>query len=207
METLVVDHPLVADRLTRLRDERSEPAVFRPVLDELATLLVYEATRALPTRTIEVHTPMGVGAGRRLAEPPVVVPVLRAGLGMLGAALRLLPEAETGFVGLKRDETTFEPRPYLNTLPEDLAGRTALVLDPMIATGGSLEHTLELVAAQGAGLLLVVCVVASSAGLDRIERTGLAVSLVTAAVDERLTDAAYVVPGLGDAGDRQYGEA
>ncbi len=207
METVVVDHPLVADRLTRLRDERSEPEVFRPVLDELATLLVYEASRNLPTRAVEVQTPVGIGVGRRLATEPVVVPVLRAGLGMLGAALRLLPSADTGFVGMKRDEVTFVPRPYVNTLPE-LAGRDVLVLDPMIATGGSLEHTLRLIADEHAvGRVTVVCVVASSVGLHRLAGTGLDLTVVCAAVDERLTQAAYVVPGLGDAGDRQFGEA
>lgn len=202
-----MDHPLVADRLTRLRDQRSEPAVFRPVLDELTTLLVYEATRNLPTQVVEVQTPVGLGRGRRLAVEPVVVPVLRAGLGMLGATLRLLPSADTGFVGMRRDEVTFEPRPYLNTLPE-LAGRDVLVLDPMIATGGSLEHTIRLIAEEGGmGRVTVVCVVASSVGLDRLTATGLDLRVVCAAVDERLTQAAYIVPGLGDAGDRQFGEA
>jgi uracil phosphoribosyltransferase len=156
---------------------------------------------------IEVRTPLGPARGTRLAAPPLVVPVLRAGLGMLGGVLRHLPETDTGFVGLARNEDTFLPEAYMSSVPDDLGGRAVLVLDPMLATGGSLEHTCRLLVERGAGPLTCACVLASPEGVERLRGSGLVASLVTASIDERLNDVAYIVPGLGDAGDRLFGTA
>jgi uracil phosphoribosyltransferase len=134
-----------------------------------------------------------------------LVPVLRAGLGMADAAFGLLPEATMGFVGLARDEETFEPRAYMESLPADLTGRPVLVLDPMLATGGSMEHCIRLLTTRGATDVTVICVLAAPEGIARLEKSGLPVRVVTASIDERLNDSAYIVPGLGDAGDRQFG--
>jgi len=201
-----VRHPLAAEKLTRMRDATTGREPFRLLLDELSSFLVYEALRDLPTSAVEVTTPVGVAPGVQLQEPPLVVPVLRAGLGMLAPALRLLPNAGVGFVGLRRNEMTFEPDPYLTTVPDRLDGRPALVLDPMLATGGSMAHTCQLLAAHGAGRLTVVCVLAAPEGVARLADTGLDIHVVTGAIDERLNDQAYIVPGLGDAGDRLYGD-
>ena len=205
METVVVDHPIVRSRLTVMRDERSSNAEFRAALRELATLLVYEATRNLPTTDRPVITPIGPATGSMLTNPPLLVPVLRAGLGMAEAAFNLLPESQMGFVGLARDEQTFQPRAYLESLPSSLAGRSVLVLDPMVATGGSLLHSLQLLAARGAADVTVVCALAAPEGVARIADSGLARRLFTASVDEGLDANAFIVPGLGDAGDRQFG--
>lgn len=206
MPTHVVDHPLVAHRLATLRDRSTDRPTFRATLDELASLLVYEACRALPVDEATVVTPITEAPSRRLRAAPMLVPVLRAGLGMLHGALRLLPDAEVGFVGLKRDEETLLPDSYVTTLPDDLAGRPALVLDPMLATGGSAVHTLRLVAASGAGRVWLCCVLAAPEGLAALESAGFGdVEVVTASVDSHLNDIGYIVPGLGDAGDRQFG--
>ena len=207
MDVTVVDHPLAAQLLTRLRDEATDRAGFRRAMDDLSGILVYEASRHLPTEAFSVTTPMGPTEGIRLVSPPLVVPVLRAGLGMLGGVLRHLPETDTGFVGLARDEETFLPRSYMNTVPEDLHGRPVLVLDPMLATGGSLEHTCRLLAEHGAGPQTCVCVLAAPEGVERLRGSGLVAAVVTASIDERLNDDAYIVPGLGDAGDRLFGTA
>jgi len=205
VQTLVVDHPLAAARLTTLRDERTDNTGFRVALKELATMLVYEATRNLPVEPVPVTTPVGPAVGARPANPPLLVPVLRAGLGMAEAALGLLPEAQMGFVGLARDEQTFQPRAYLESLPSSLAGRPVLVLDPMLATGGSLLHCCRLLTERGSDDITVVCVLVAPEGQRALEQSGLPLRLVTAAIDERLNDKAYIVPGLGDAGDRQFG--
>jgi uracil phosphoribosyltransferase len=201
----VVDHPLAAVRLTLLRDERHDRAVFRAALAELATMLVYEATRDLQREHVTVRTPLTETEGVVIADPPLLVPVLRAGLGMAEAAAALLPEAQMGFVGVARDEETHQPRGYLESIPDDLTGRCAIVLDPMIATGGSLMHCVRLLSDRGAAKITIVCVLAAPEGLERLRSSGLATRVVTAAVDDRLDDNAYIVPGLGDAGDRQFG--
>jgi len=206
LEPRVVSHPLAAEKLTRMRDATTGREQFRSLMDELSSFLVYEALRDLPTDDIDVTTPVGLAPGVQLQDPPLVVPVLRAGLGMLNPALRLLPNAGVGFVGLRRNEATFEPDPYLTTVPDQLGGRSALVLDPMLATGGSMAHTCQLLAAHGAGHLTVVCVLAAPEGIARLAATGLDIDVVTGAIDERLNDTAYIVPGLGDAGDRLYGD-
>jgi uracil phosphoribosyltransferase len=207
MDVTVVDHPLAAQLLTRLRDEHTDRAGFRRAMDDLSGILVYEATRELPVEVFPITTPMGPTEGYRLRQPPLVVPVLRAGLGMLGGVLRHLPETDTGFVGLARDEETFLPNAYMDSVPEDLGGRPVLVLDPMLATGGSLEHTCRVLAERGAGPLTCVCVLAAPEGVERLRTSGLAAALVTASIDERLNEVAYIVPGLGDAGDRLFGTA
>jgi uracil phosphoribosyltransferase len=205
VETVVVDHPIVRARLTVMRDENSSNAEFRAALRELATLLVYEATRNLRVVDRPIVTPVAPTVGAAIADPPLLVPVLRAGLGMAEAAFNLLPESQMGFVGLARDEHTHQPTPYMASLPEELTGRAVLVLDPMLATGGSLLHCLHLLASRGASDLTVVCALAAPEGLRRIEESGLPVRVFTASIDERLNDNAYIVPGLGDAGDRQFG--
>jgi uracil phosphoribosyltransferase len=205
MDILVVDHPIAASRLTVMRNKDSGNAEFRNALRELATLLVYEATRGLEARPVEIETPLGPTAGTELANPPLIVPVLRAGLGMAEAAFNLLPESQMGFVGLARNERTHEPEAYMASLPESLAGRPVIVLDPMLATGGSLMHCIELLVSRGASDITVVCVLVAPEGIARLETSGLPVRLVTASIDEGLNENAYIVPGLGDAGDRQFG--
>ena len=205
MDVHVVDHPLAAVRLTLLRDERHDRAVFRAALAELATMLVYEATRDLQREHVTVRTPLTETEGVVIADPPLLVPVLRAGLGMAEAAAALLPEAQMGFVGVARDETTLTPTPYMASLPDDLADRPVLVLDPMLATGGSMEYTIRLLTERGATDVTAVCVLAAPEGIEHLRTSGLPVRLVTASVDQRLNDSGYIVPGLGDAGDRQYG--
>ncbi|MDT4924144.1 MAG: uracil phosphoribosyltransferase [Pseudonocardiales bacterium] len=205
MQTTVVDHPIVQARLTVMRDQRSSNAEFRGALRELTTLLVYEATRDLARADAPITTPVAAAVGVAIANPPLLVPVLRAGLGMAEAAFNLLPESQMGFVGLARDERTHEPHPYMASLPDNLAGRPVIVLDPMLATGGSLQHCLNLLVARGADDLTVVCALVAPEGLANLEASGLEVRVFTASVDERLNDSAYIVPGLGDAGDRQFG--
>jgi uracil phosphoribosyltransferase len=205
MQTNVVDHPIVQARLTVMRDERSSNAEFRAALRELATLLVYEATRDLERADAPITTPVAPTTGVVIANPPLLVPVLRAGLGMAEAAFNLLPESQMGFVGLARDESSHEPHPYMASLPESLAGRPVIVLDPMLATGGSLLHCLRLLADRGATDLTVICALAAPEGLQALEQSDIAMRVFTASVDERLNENAYIVPGLGDAGDRQFG--
>jgi len=205
MDTHVVDHPLVADRLRTLRDAATDTAGFRAATDSLGTMLCYEATRSLPTREVDVRTPVAAATCRELTDAPLLVPVLRAGLGLLDPAIRLLPGAQVGFVGLARDEDSHEPVSYLASLPEDLGGRHVLVLDPMLATGGSLVATLDELARRGARAMTAVCVLAAPEGVRALAESGHDVTLYTASVDERLDDDAFIVPGLGDAGDRLYG--
>jgi uracil phosphoribosyltransferase len=188
-----------------MRDERTDSSMFRAALHELTTMLVYEATRGIAVDTYEIQTPVAPTAGYRVAGPPLLVPVLRAGLGMSDAALALLPESSMGFVGLARDEHTFQPRAYLESLPADLSGIPVIVLDPMLATGGSLEHCLRLIADRGCTDMTIICVLAAPEGIERLSASGLPARLVTASIDAHLNDRAFIVPGLGDAGDRQFG--
>lgn len=205
MELLVVDHPLVRARLTVMRDASTGNAAFRVALRELTLMLIYEATRDAAVTTGQVRTPMGDATSYRLADPPLLVPVLRAGLGMADQAYTLIPEAQMGFVGLVRDERTLQPTRYLQSLPESLAGRPVFVLDPMLATGGSMEHTIRLLVDRHATDVTAICALAAPEGLTRLRGSGLPVRVVTAGVDERLNDVGFIVPGLGDAGDRQFG--
>ena len=205
MDVLVVDHPLAVARLTTMRDARSNNATFRAALRELTLMLIYEATRDAEVIAEPIHTPVARTVGRRLANPPLLVPVLRAGLGMVDQAHALIPEAHVGFVGVARDEETHQPTPYLESLPDSLAGRPVFVLDPMLATGGSMEHTIRLLTDRGATDVTAICALASPEGLRHLEAANLPMRVVTASVDERLNDSGYIVPGLGDAGDRQFG--
>jgi len=205
MDVLLVDHPLAAARLTVLRDERTGNAAFRAALRELTLMLVYEATRGAEVVAADVLTPVGPARGVRPATAPLLVPVLRAGLGMADQALALIPEAQMGFVGLARDETTLRPVPYLESLPSSLADRPVFVLDPMLATGGSMEYTIRLLTGRGATDVTAICALAAPEGIARLRSSGLPVRVVTAAVDSRLNGSGFIVPGLGDAGDRQFG--
>lgn len=201
----VVDHPLAAARLTALRDERTDNATFRAALRELTLMLVYEATRDSPSEPVPIRTPLADTVGSRLAKPPLLVPVLRAGLGMVDEAHAAIPESRVGFVGVARDEATAQPVPYLESLPDDLTGLPVMVLDPMVATGGSMTHTIGLLLRRGATDITVLCVVAAPEGIAALEKVAPDARLFTAAIDDGLNEIAYIVPGLGDAGDRQFG--
>ena len=188
-----------------MRDERSDNATFRASLRELTRILVYEAVRDAPVQEFEIRTPVAITRGVRIAQPPLLVPVLRAGLGMIEEASAVIPASRVGFVGMARDEKTHLPVPYMASLPEDLSGIPVYVLDPMLATGGSMVHTIELLVERGAADITAVCVVAAPEGVQALEKSGAPVRLVVAAVDEGLNADAFIVPGLGDAGDRQFG--
>lgn len=205
MQTTVVDHPLAQVRLTAIRDQRTDNRAFRAALKDLTRMLVYEATRDVPLKEHSVMTPVARTQGAELANPPLLVPVLRAGLGMAEASMALLPDAQMGFVGLARDEETLQPRSYMESLPESLQGRPVFVLDPMLATGGSLLHAVELLRSRGADEITCLCVLAAPEGIKRLEDSGIEMRLFTASIDERLNDSGFIVPGLGDAGDRQFG--
>lgn len=205
MDVLVIDHPLVKSRLTTMRDARTDNSAFRAALRELTLMLIYEAMRGADLVTERVLTPVARTNGYRLANPPLLVPVLRAGLGMADTAHTLIPEAQMGFVGLARDEQTLQPTPYMESLPESLEGRPVFVLDPMLATGGSMEYTIRLLTDRGATDVTAICALAAPEGLRRLENSGLPIWVVTASIDERLNDSGFIVPGLGDAGDRQFG--
>jgi len=205
MDVCVVDHPLARARLTTLRDERTDNAAFRAALRDLTHMLVYEATRDAACADVTVRTPIAETLGSRLAAPPLLVPVLRAGLGMVDQAHALIPEAKVGFVGVARDETTHQPTPYLESLPDDLSAQPVMVLDPMLATGGSMAHTIELLHERGAHDITLVCVVCAPEGIAAVGKVAPAARLFTATIDDGLNEVAYIVPGLGDAGDRQFG--
>ena len=209
MRLHVADHPLIDHKLSVLRDRTTPSAVFRQLVDELVTLLAYEATREVRTERVEITTPVAVAHCLRLAEPrPIVVPILRAGLGMLEGMTRLLPTAEVGFLGMRRDDDTLEVETYANRLPDDLSGRQCFVIDPMLATGHTLVAAIDYLLERGARDVTAICLIAAPEGIKTLETAvgGRAnVTVVTAAEDERLNEHAYIVPGLGDAGDRLYG--
>jgi uracil phosphoribosyltransferase len=210
MRIHIADHPLVAHKLTTLRDRNTDSSTFRRLADELVTLLAYEATREVRVEPTEVQTPVAAARGVRLVSPkPLVVPILRAGLGMLDGMVRLLPTAEVGFLGMVRDEGTLVASTYANRLPEDLADRQCYVLDPMLATGGTLIAAIKVLAERGASDITAICLLAAPEGLAKVEEAvkdfQVPVTVVTAAVDSHLNDHGYIVPGLGDAGDRLYG--
>ena len=210
MQIHVADHPLVAHKLTVLRDEQTDSPTFRRLADELVTLLAYEATRGVRTEPVTVQTPVAEAHGVRLSAPkPLVVPILRAGLGMLEGMQRLLPTAEVGFLGMIRDESTLAASTYAERLPDDLSGRQCYVLDPMLATGGTLVAALSFLLDRGADDITAICLLAAPEGLavmgDAFDSSPVPVSVVTAGLDERLNEVGYIVPGLGDAGDRLYG--
>jgi uracil phosphoribosyltransferase len=209
MRLHVAHHPLIDHKLAVLRDKSTPSPTFRLLVDELVTLLAYEATRHVRVEPRVIETPVTSTTGFKLSAPaPIVIPILRAGLGMLEGMTRLLPSAEVGFLGLQRDETTFEAVTYANRLPEDLTGRQVFLLDPMLATGGTLAAAIEYVLERGAGDVTCVCLIAAPEGIKTIEAAAgerADITVVVAAVDERLNERMYIVPGLGDAGDRLYG--
>lgn len=212
MRIHVADHPLISHKLTALRDERTDSPTFRRLADELVALLAYEATRDVRVAPVTVTTPVAEARGVKLASPkPLVVPILRAGLGMLEGFMRLLPTAEVGFLGMVRDEDTLKASTYAERLPEDLSARQCYVLDPMLATGGTLSAAIRFLTDRGADDITAICLLSAPEGCERLEQDleGLVVpvSVVTAGMDERLNEKGYIVPGLGDAGDRLYGVA
>lgn len=210
MRVLVVDHPLVAHKLTVLRQKETSSPVFRLLTEELVTLLAYEATRDVRVEPTEIETPVTRTVGTGLTKPtPLVVPILRAGLGMLEGMTRLVPTAEVGFLGMARNEETLEAITYAERLPEDLTGRQIFVLDPMLATGGTLREAIKFLFARGAADVTCICLLAAPEGLEALkaELEGRNVTIVLASIDECLNENAYIVPGLGDAGDRLYGVA
>jgi len=209
MQTTVVDHPLVTHKLTMLRDIHTDTPAFRQLCDELVTLLGYEATRTINVDPVQVQTPVGMANGVKLARPvPLLVPILRAGIGMLDGMARLLPKADIGFVGLVRDEETLVASTYATRLPADLTGRQTFILDPMLATGGSMETVIWMLLDRGAAAVTGVSLLAAPEGLARMAQafdTDVPVRIVTGAVDKMLNEKGYIVPGLGDAGDRLFG--
>lgn len=208
MRVHIADHPLITHKLTVLRDRETPSPVFRQLTEELVTLLAYEATRNVRVEQVEIQTPVTTTTGVRISHPhPLVVPILRAGLGMLDGMVTLLPTAEVGFLGMARNEETLEPTTYAERLPTDLSNRQVFVLDPMLATGGSLGAAIEFMFARGAQDVTAICILGAPEGVAAIERQvgDRNVTLVLGALDERLNEKGYIVPGLGDAGDRLYG--
>lgn len=209
MRLIVADHPLIGHKLTVLRDKNTPSSVFRMLVDELVTLLAYEATREVRVTPHNIETPVAKTTGVYLSEPrPVVVPILRAGLGMLEGLVRLLPTAEVGFLGMKRDEDTLEVETYANRLPSDLSGRQCFLVDPMLATGHTLVAAIKYLLERGAEEVTCICLLAAPEGMETLKKEigdKINVTIVTAAVDECLNEKSYIVPGLGDAGDRLYG--
>ena len=210
MRVHIADHPLIAHKLTALRDKHTDSPTFRRLADELVTLLAYEATRDVRVEPVDIETPVAPTSGIKLASPkPLVVPILRAGLGMLDGMVRLLPTAEVGFLGMVRNEQTLEATTYANRLPEDLSGRQCYLLDPMLATGGTLAAAIRYLVDLGADDITAICLLAAPEGIQRLEEQisdlSVPVTIVSGAVDERLNELGYIVPGLGDAGDRLYG--
>lgn len=211
MRVQVIDHPLVAHKVSVLRDKNTPSPVFRQLTDELVTLLAYEATREVKTVKVQVETPVAVTTGIAFAKPtPLVVPILRAGLGMLEGMTRLVPTAEVGFLGMARNEETLDIITYAERLPSDLTGRQVFVLDPMLATGGTLIESIKFLFDRGAEDVTCICLIAAPEGLARLEAAygdNDKVHLVLGSLDERLDENSYIVPGLGDAGDHLYGVA
>jgi uracil phosphoribosyltransferase len=212
MRTHVVDHPLVSHKLTLLRDQGTASPEFRRLTDEIVTLLAYEATRDVRVDPVRIDTPVAPAEGVRLSRPrPLVVPILRAGLGMLEGMMRLVPTAEVGFLGMVRNEETLLASTYAERLPADLSGRQCYVLDPMLATGGTLAAAIRFLTDRGADHITCICLLVAPEGVARLEKElselDVPVTVVTAALDEHLNDKGYIVPGLGDAGDRLYGLA
>ena len=209
MRVLNIDHPLVAHKLTVLRDKNTPSSVFRQLADELVTLLAYEATRNVSVAPAEVETPVATTIGSKLTDPkPMVVPILRAGLGMLDGITRLLPTAEVGFLGMVRNDDTLEVTTYANRLPDDLTGRQCFVVDPMLATGHTLIASVNYLLEKGARDITCVTLLSAPEGIETMEREldkSANITVVTAAIDEKLNEKNYIVPGLGDAGDRLFG--
>jgi uracil phosphoribosyltransferase len=210
MRIHVADHPLITHKLTVLRDKSTPSPVFRQLVEELVTLLAYEATREVKTTEVTIETPVTQTKGRKLSKPrPIIIPILRSGLGMLEGIVKLLPTAEVGFLGIKRNEETLQPYTYANRLPDDLTGRQVYIIDPMLATGGTLIDSIDYVFEKGATDITCICLLGAPEGLAALEKHlgDKDVKIVLGALDEKLNELGYIVPGLGDAGDRLYGLA
>lgn len=208
MRVHVADHPLVTHKLTVLRDRNTPSPTFRALTEELVTLLAYEATRSVRTEVVDIETPVAATTGLAISMPrPLVVPILRAGLGMLEGMVKLIPTAEVGFLGMVRNEETLQPDIYAERLPDDLSNRQCFVLDPMLATGGSLIAAIRYLFDRGAVDVTAVCLIGAPEGIAAVEKAteGRDVTIVLGALDEKLNEVGYIVPGLGDAGDRLYG--
>lgn len=208
MRVHVADHPLITHKLTVLRDKNTPSPTFRSLTEELVTLLAYEATRDVRVHEVTIQTPVTETIGLAISEPrPIIVPILRAGLGMLEGLTKLIPSAEVGFLGMVRNEETLMPTTYAERLPEDLSDRQCFVLDPMLATGGSLAAAIQYLFDRGATDVTAICLLGAPEGVAALEKAteGRNVHLVLGSLDERLNENGYIVPGLGDAGDRLYG--
>ena len=210
MRVHVANHPLITHKLTILRDKNTPSPVFRLLVEELVTLLAYEATREIRVEEVTIETPVTQAKGLKLSKPrPIIVPILRAGLGMLEGIVKLLPSATVGFLGIKRNEETLEPQTYANRLPEDLSGRQVYIIDPMLATGGTLIDSIDYVFERGATEVTCICLLGAPEGVEAVKNHvgDKNVNIVLGALDEKLNEVGYIVPGLGDAGDRLYGLA
>ena len=210
MRVHIADHPLITHKLTVLRDKNTPSPVFRQLVEELVTLLAYEATRDVRVDRVVIETPVTSADGVKLSRPrPIIIPILRAGLGMLDGIVKLLPTAEVGFLGIKRNEETLQPFTYANRLPDDLTNRQVFIIDPMLATGGTLIDSINYVFERGATDVTAICLIGAPEGLAAVEAHvhGKDVKVVLGALDEKLNEHGYIVPGLGDAGDRLYGLA
>ena len=214
MRLTVANHPLITHKISILRDQSTPSPIFRLLVEELVTLLAYEATREVSLAEVDVTTPLTKTKGAILAKPrPIVIPVLRAGLGMLEGMTKLLPTAEVGFLGIKRNEETLQPFTYANRLPDDLGQRQVFIIDPMLATGGTLNDSIDYVFERGAKDVTCVCLIGAPEGVENVKKhleskwSGKSVHVVLGALDEKLNEIGYIVPGLGDAGDRLYGVA
>jgi uracil phosphoribosyltransferase len=201
----VVTHPLVQHNLTRVRDRRTQPQEFRRLLGEIASLMIYEATRSFELKKISVRTPLETTQGSKLEREIVLVPVLRAGLGMLNPILEIIPHARVGFIGLKREESTLRAHFYHKSLPKELGGCEIILIDPMLATGGSAVAALDFLKAQGAKRIRLVSLVSAPEGIARVRKSYPTLPIFTAAIDRALNKVGYILPGLGDAGDRLFG--
>ena len=214
MRLTIASHPLITHKISILRDESTPSPIFRLLVEELVTLLAYEATREVVLTEVEVSTPLTKTKGAKISKPrPIIIPILRAGLGMLEGMTKLLPTAEVGFLGIKRNEETLEPFTYANRLPDNLGDRQVFIIDPMLATGGTLNDSIDYVFDRGAKDVTCVCLIGAPEGVENVKNhlaakwLGKSVHIVLGALDERLNDIGYILPGLGDAGDRLYGVA
>ncbi len=202
----IMDHPLIHHKIAHLRNENTGNKEFRELVDEIAMLMAYEATRSLPLKEEDVKTPCGIAHAKVLdGKKLAIVPILRAGLGMSGGILTLIPAAKVGHIGLYRDEETLEPKEYYCKLPADIQNRVVLIPDPMLATGGSASAAISFVKARGAKNIKLLCIIAAPGGIDRIVKDHPDVDVYIGCVDEKLNEHGYIIPGLGDAGDRIFG--
>ena len=205
-KVIVIEHPLIQHKLTLIRDKNTGPKEFRELVDEVSTLMAYEVTRDLPLQEVQIETPIQQGKFKVLAGKKLgIVPILRAGLGMLDGVLNLIPTAKVGHVGLYRDPETLEAIEYYCKMPNDVSERDLIIVDPMLATGGSASMAIEFVKKGNPRSIKFMCLIAAPEGIDRLKQDHPDVDIFTAAIDHKLNDHAYIVPGLGDAGDRLYG--